>query len=205
MGVTGRLRGAVFAPYADDPRAPACRWGTRGDQRKPPIRRRPSAGGGYERSPSIRATLGAWWRRRRISPFTSCRRCRCGSWRCRSACATSYTAMPIFRAPPCGGVHARGGATLAFAQSGFGPRGPPRRGGLHSPLRLDVQCPPPFSLRRHRRRVRLRRRGQGHLHSRHRAFTTTATSACWRDRPLTGNFRGVCEGPQMADLDSSSQ
>ena len=102
MGVTGRLRGAVFAPYADDPRAPACRWGTRGDQRKPPIRRRPSAGGGYERSPSIRATLGAWWRRRRISPFTSCRRCRCGSWRCRSACATSYTAMPIFRAPPCG-------------------------------------------------------------------------------------------------------
>jgi hypothetical protein len=44
-----------------------------------------------------RATAGAWWRPRRISPIMSCRRCRCGSGcsRCPSACATGSTSTSI--------------------------------------------------------------------------------------------------------------
>ena len=50
------------------------------------------------------AMPGAWWRRQRISPTTSCRRCRCasGSWPCPGACATSCTATPISKALLCG-------------------------------------------------------------------------------------------------------
>ena len=40
--------------------------------------------------------------------------------------------------------------------------GPSAR-SVHSPLRVDAQCPPALPLRRNRRRVRLRRRGPGRL------------------------------------------
>ena len=46
-----------------------------------------------------RAARGAWWRRQRISPITSCRTCRCGNGysRCRSGCAIFWNATPNFR------------------------------------------------------------------------------------------------------------
>ena len=72
----------------------------------------------------------------------SCRPCRCASRcsRCPSACATSCTAMPVSRVLLCACSCARW-SMPARAQPGFGPRGAPRRRGLHPPLRLHASMP----------------------------------------------------------------
>ena len=129
-----------------------------------------------------RATPGAWWRRQRISPITSCRTCRYGngSLPCRSGCATSWNATPTPRhgtAP----IPARRGAPPARARPGSGPAA--RLGAVafihHFGSTLNPHLH--FHCVVYRRRVRL-----------HRCATTTAaaTSTCWRERPLTGHFRG---------------